>query len=124
GEDSLSERDLRALDAHCRTAWASRDLIADRSAALDESDEERARDDLIDLALTWADLKRRLSPDKEEEVRRLLEEAEVAFGPGVTRVRRGDLVLGRELLRSGNLDRAADHLERAAELRPQDFWAH
>jgi protein O-GlcNAc transferase len=34
------------------------------------------------------------------------------------------VLLGRSLLRAGELDRAAEELERAAEQRPQDFWAH
>jgi tetratricopeptide (TPR) repeat protein len=32
--------------------------------------------------------------------------------------------LGRSLLESGDLARAAEELERATDLRPQDFWAH
>jgi serine/threonine protein kinase/Tfp pilus assembly protein PilF len=32
--------------------------------------------------------------------------------------------LGRSLLESGDLVRAAEELERATDLRPQDFWAH
>ena len=56
-------RDLEALDARCGAAWEARGLLAGRAAApLAEDAEERIRADLLDLALLWADLRRRLAP--------------------------------------------------------------
>jgi serine/threonine protein kinase/Flp pilus assembly protein TadD len=148
GGDGLPAADLRTLEAHCRTAWEVRDLVAGRPAApLDDDTEEQARADLIDLALLWADLKQQLAPGDEAaraEARALLAEAEALAGPSPALARelralggsaapagdaaaptfREHLALGRALFRAGELDRAARELGRAVELRPQDFWAH
>src|SRR5207249_11631764 len=100
-------------------------------------------------ALLWADLKQRRARgtgagDTRAEARAILGEAEEVLGscPALARERQrldgaGErvpapaaetawerVVLGRSLLRSGQLDRAAEELGRAADLRPQDFWAN
>lgn len=147
GAEVLSERELQALEAQCRTIWETRELIAGRTdAPLKEAIEEQARTDLIDLALLWTDLKRRLASGEaaHAEARQVLAEVETLCGPStaVARERRAldgvadpegepdgrtfweHTALGRSLLRAGELDRAATELERAVELRPQDFWAH
>jgi serine/threonine protein kinase/tetratricopeptide (TPR) repeat protein len=147
GADVLSERDLRALEAHCRTAWEARLLVAggDGVPRLADDAEEQARADLIDLALLWSDLMRRLGPagDAGARAREVLAEAETLCGPSPALARElraagggsaaagddqprtfaGHVALGRSLLRAGELDRAAAELERAVELRPQDLWA-
>jgi serine/threonine protein kinase/tetratricopeptide (TPR) repeat protein len=148
GADVLSERDMRALEGHCKKAWEARHLVAGRSAAaLEETAEEQLRADLIDLALLWTDLKRRLAPGdgaRRSEARAVLAELQALCDPSaaVARERRslGEKVgpeadapgrtawesasLGRSLLRAGELDRAAEELARAVDLRPGDFWAH
>jgi serine/threonine protein kinase/Flp pilus assembly protein TadD len=127
----LTEGDLRALDSLCSAAWESRHLVA---GLPDSAADERAREDLADLALLWADLKRRLAKGPEPaEVRGLLAEAEalcrwkltVARGQRApARTPRERVLSGRDLLCAGELDLAAKEFERAADLRPQDFWAH
>jgi serine/threonine protein kinase/tetratricopeptide (TPR) repeat protein len=147
GADVLGEADLRKLEGFCRTAWQARKLVAGRAgAALDEALEEQARADLVDLALFWLDLKRRLARRgwaAHAEDRALLAEAESLCGPSAALARERQaldgtlapddhpartatehVALGRALLRAGDLERAAAELERAVELRPQDFWAH
>jgi Flp pilus assembly protein TadD len=148
GADLLSQRGLRALEEHCRSAWETRQLVASppgvtRKAVIDE----QINTDLIDLALLWTDLMRRISPRSEKwraEARAVLDEVDVLCGPSapVARERRAldgkaepegiaakrtaweHAVLGRALLHTGAFDRAADELQRAVDLRPQDFWPH
>ncbi len=137
GADAYPAGELEGLDVQCRAAWEDRDLLGG-------NDEEPLRGDLLDLALLWADLKRRVGPREEAEA--ILAQAEERLGPNaaLSRERRrlsgaaaGEdvpaagptaawehVALGRFLLRSGDLARAADELGRAAEMRPQDFWAH
>jgi serine/threonine protein kinase/tetratricopeptide (TPR) repeat protein len=148
GADIHSIHELEVLEGHCHTAWAARGLVADRGAAtLDGDVEEQLRADLLDLALLWADLKRQLGPRSGSgadrgAVRSILAEAEALLGPSVALDRERCLlagpvapaapplsswehvVLGRSLLRSGELERAAEQLDQATDLRPHDFWAH
>ncbi len=151
GADVRTPPELAALERHCRSVWDARRLVADEApAALDADTEAQIRADLLDLALLWADLQRRLAQGDEAQARRaqaqrILAEAEELLGPcpALTRERQlltgpesasvpaaarrswwEHLTLGRSLLRSGELQRAAGELERALELRPQDFWAN
>src|SRR5262249_62434232 len=124
-----------------------RGRVADRAGGpREEGAVEQARADLIDLALLWSDLKRRLRPGDESaraEAREVLAEAETLCGPSAALARERQalggaapqaqpagrtpwerLALGRSLLRAGDLDGAAAELALAAEMRPQDFWAH
>jgi tetratricopeptide (TPR) repeat protein len=142
GIETLSSSDLGTLDVQCRKAWEARHLVLGEEGAGDQ-----ARADLVDLALLWADLKRRLAPGNvttRGEAREVLAEAEALCGPSaaLTRERRAldakaetdpgpgartfreHVALGRSLLGAGALARAAEELERAVDLRPQDFWAH
>ena len=115
--------------------------------------DEQVRADLLDLVLFWSDLKRLLARQDglrsyRAEVEAILSEAEAFLGPSAAlrRERRrlvdgvgagrltelpagdltpwGRLALAQSLLRSGDLERAAGELERAAELSPQNFWAN
>jgi len=120
GADMLPPHELRALNDSCQAAWADR-------ALLEGADEEQARADLIDLALLWPDLKRQLAPGDEatgQWATALLAEAEALCGPRDPGSAREQVALARSLMRSGELERAARALERAVQLRPQDFWAH
>jgi serine/threonine protein kinase/Tfp pilus assembly protein PilF len=135
GGDTQSAGDLRALEAHCRTAWEQVRHVAG----------QQARSDVIDLALLWTDLKQRLGPtdpSSRAELLAVLAEAEELCGPdaalaharqalgGLTgplpaaRTFHEHAALGRSLLRTGDLARAAEELDRAVALRPQDFWSH
>jgi serine/threonine protein kinase/tetratricopeptide (TPR) repeat protein len=122
GGESLHAQELRTLDAHCRAIWEVRTLLADRATGLVQA--EQARADLIDLALLWSDVKHRLAPDNQAaraEATTLRDEAEALCG---THSPWQHVILGRTLLARGELDRAAAELEKAVEVRPQDFWAH
>ena len=130
GAESHTAAELKTMGEECRTAWEARGLLADRAAApLDPDTEEQVQADLLDLALLWSDLDRQAGPA-------VLAECEELLGPrpALTRERPGregqpartpweHVALGRGLLRSGDLERAAEELGRAADLRPQDFWA-
>jgi tetratricopeptide (TPR) repeat protein len=132
--------------------------VEELGAGLEREAGERLRADLLDLAILWASLRVRLGMDAREtgearrEALRVLDEAEVTFGPshilfrerqahakalglsdvaddaarGASRVPPRTAwehyAVGRSLLASGDLVRAEAAFERALALRPQDFW--
>jgi serine/threonine protein kinase/Flp pilus assembly protein TadD len=150
GADVHAARDLQALEAQCRMAWSVRGLVLDDAAARNADPAEQTRADLLDLALVWVDLKRRLGQqggpgDGRAEIAAILDEAETVLGsspalacerrrlagtgiappPALARRSAWEYVaVAQALLRAGELERAAEVLERAADLRPQDFWAN
>jgi serine/threonine protein kinase/tetratricopeptide (TPR) repeat protein len=151
---------LRELDAGCRDLWLNRRMIADwLSPSLGSDAQADVRNDLLDLAIYWADLKVARAPlSLKQEARRealvVLNEAETLLGPSAVveqerkfhgAVRResvrGDLArgpgqkpashtawehyaLGRSLLKSGDLQRADEEMERAVAIQPQGLWAN
>jgi tetratricopeptide (TPR) repeat protein len=156
---TLAAGDCATLLADSRALWDRREQVLDRGPAdLGEAVEARVRADLLDLALFWTDLRARSAEDGPDragalrEVRRVLAEAEAAFGPspGLLRQRQacaarlGDTAtaaaaarqaagmtprtpwehytLGRSLLAAGEPDRAAGELEEALAEEPQGFW--
>jgi tetratricopeptide (TPR) repeat protein len=147
GRTHLSGVDLQTLETSCRQFWEQRDRVAQRLGQGDDSAEgPGVRDDLLDVALFWADLQERQCPPAErEEARRralaIIAEAEALVGPSPVldqeRERYGAVAattprpprtawehcaLGRSLLRAGDLDRAASELQGAVALDPQGFW--
>jgi tetratricopeptide (TPR) repeat protein len=145
----LPHKRLRAIAPACRAFWEDRTRIVERLSTNGTSLLEPAvRDDLLDLAIFCADLRVRLAPPAgKEEARRqaieVLDQAEVQFGPSpvldeerrffsgsmparkpVTRPLTAweHYALGRSLLRTGMLDRAAGELEQAVRLEPQGLW--
>jgi serine/threonine protein kinase/Flp pilus assembly protein TadD len=147
GASHLQPEGLRGLEASCRAFWESRGrVVAQLSPAGAAALAPAAREDLLDLALFWADLRVRLAPPagKEEarrEARAVLAEAEALLGPSPVldeeatfhgAARRPPArapqtawehyALGRALLRTGELARADEQLRRAVRLRPQGLW--
>jgi serine/threonine protein kinase/tetratricopeptide (TPR) repeat protein len=149
GARRLPPKALQAIAPSCRACWESRRKIVERLSADGTSALHPAvRDDLLDLAIFWADLQVRLAPAAAKEEARgqaldVLNQAEVLFGPspvldeerrfygGTSPLRKPEsrplrawehYALGRALLRSGMLERAADELEQAVRLKPQDLW--
>jgi serine/threonine protein kinase/Tfp pilus assembly protein PilF len=145
--DSIQPETLRALEQFCQETWSERSFLLNAEAApLSPEAEEQLRTDLLDVAVLWSDIRRRLAEaGKVEEVRRqalaVLREAESLFGQSAVVVceRRalGDSVaddvpaprtswehyaMGRWLMREGDLRGAATELERAVSLGPQSFW--
>ena len=87
-------RDLLALEAHCRKAWEVRDLVAGQSApASRNGPRNRCATDLIDLALLWTDLKRRIEPEnraRRSETLAVLAEVDSLCGPSAAVARSAD----------------------------------
>jgi serine/threonine protein kinase len=91
GADHFPPGVLRGLEAACRGLWEQRDRIVKRLLPPSLPDtraavEDSVHDDVLDLAILWADLQVRLAgPQEKEEARRkaraVLAEAEALFGP-------------------------------------------
>jgi serine/threonine protein kinase/tetratricopeptide (TPR) repeat protein len=140
---------LRGLATRCGALWEKRARLVERvRPAGGVALEPAVRDGLLDLAIFWADLQVRLAPPagKEKAHRKalaVLAQAEEAFGPspvldeerklhgapmrgaggvGPAHTAWEHCGLARALLRSGDLQRAAEEAERAVRLRPQGLW--
>jgi tetratricopeptide (TPR) repeat protein len=157
GADQLAPEALGGLAEHCRSFWETRERIAERLGAPGQRALGPAvRDDLLDLAICWADLQVRLAPPAEKEqarrqARAVLAQAEALFGPSPVldeerklhggpargpgppaspagaratgpRTAWEHYALGRSLLRSGDLERAAEEVGRAVRMQPQGLW--
>jgi tetratricopeptide (TPR) repeat protein len=147
GADRVPTGDLRGLEAPCRAFWQDRGRVVDRLRPAGASElDPTVREDLLDLALFWADLQGRMAPAPESEAARgqaltILDQAEALLGPSPVldreRIARGapgrapeapartaweHVALGRALLRAGELARAAAELDEAARLQPQGLW--
>jgi tetratricopeptide (TPR) repeat protein len=150
GMDRFPSQGLRDLEASCRAFWRDRHRVVEHlRVATDNPLPPAVRDDLLDLAICWADLQVSLAPRNGTEARRraltVLAQAEALVGPSpvldAERMLRGEprgyppdftvgirktawehYALARCLLRSGNLTRAAEEAERAVGLEPQGLW--
>jgi tetratricopeptide (TPR) repeat protein len=151
GAEPLAPEGLRALESPCRALWQKRgDVVEQLRPGAGVVLDATARDDLLDLAIFWADLQVRLAPPGAEERGRqealaILAQAEILFGPSpVLELERRlhgaaarapspqarttpetaweHYALGRALLRSGDLPGAAAELTRAVRLQPQGLW--
>jgi serine/threonine protein kinase len=150
GADSVSRQGLIALAARCRALWEERGRVVGRLVAGAAAPPAPAvREDLLDLAIFWAELRVRLAPPAERAAARrqalaVLDEAEELCGPGPVldaerRLHGGPrrpsdvglrapqsawehATLGRALLRSGDLAGAALELGQAVRMRPQGLW--
>jgi eukaryotic-like serine/threonine-protein kinase len=148
-----AEAEARRLARDVQAAWEGRDFLLGRSSTPLAPEVERGvRADLLDLILTWSDVRVRLAPPEHaDEARRqaldVLNEADPLCGPSLAlNQQRRDLAralgrpappeqsdpsprsahehcdLGRFHLRSGAFEKAAIEFQRAVELQPQDFW--
>src|SRR5262249_29727820 len=78
---------LRGLEASCRALWENRARVVERLCPSGGGALEPAvRDDLLDLAIFWADLQVQLAPRTGQEkarrqARQVLGEAATLFGP-------------------------------------------
>jgi serine/threonine protein kinase len=139
----LSAEETARLDACCRAVWEKRRAILGPG----ERRPAQARDDLLDLAILWADLLSRRAPAEEGRTAALavLDQAEELFGPSPVLDRERlfhapaaprrpptggrpprkaweHYALGRSLLRAGDLARADAELARAVGLEPHALW--
>jgi serine/threonine protein kinase/lipoprotein NlpI len=132
--------ELPRLDATFRALWERRAEVAERVGA------ERARADLLDVALCWCDLHASRAdgvggPAARREALAVLTEAEELFGPDPVlaheRQRYGGApagpgreartawqhtALGRSCLRTGDWEAAAAHLDESLRLEPAGLW--
>jgi tetratricopeptide (TPR) repeat protein len=152
GTDPLPLEQLPTLEAQCQRVWDTRELVTGRAGCeLEPAVEEQIKEDLVDLAMLWADMHLRAAGNRLEEARldalRLLREAESllevdsilarecqehaqALGqtdpnPGAVRppqTARGHYSFGRLLMLSGNRAQAIAEFESALDLQPQNFW--
>jgi serine/threonine protein kinase len=151
GASDLPPERLHGLEAACRAFWEDRGRVVQRlSPAEGRALDPVVRDDLLDLAICWADLQVRVAPAARKEEARgqaltVLAQAETLFGPSPVldaerqihggpgspvRQAQGErtswehYALGRALLRSGHVKRAAQEVREAVQLEPQGLWAN
>jgi len=153
GIDLPAEQEARILMRHVGTVWDERELLlSPKGALLGPRIEQVVRADLVDLAITWAELRVRLaSPTVAGEARRqaltVLDEAarSCGYSQRLERLRRSiassaGLVdspqppmrppesaldhydLGRSYLRAGRIREAEAEFQQVLAMRPQDFW--
>jgi serine/threonine protein kinase len=149
GADHLPAETLRGLEAPLRAFWGDRDAsVALLRPVGAWAIEPTVRDDLLDLAIFWADFQvHRASPASKPAAHgralAILAEAEERFGPNpvLDAERRFNGVsgpaalptategtawhhyaLGRALLRCGDLERADEELTRAVRAQPSGLW--
>jgi tetratricopeptide (TPR) repeat protein len=122
GADPCSLTGLRGTEARCRALWENRDRVVWRLRPAGAATLEPAvRDDLLDLAIVWADLQVLLAPaDGKASARRsaltVLDEAEELCGPSP--------VLDEERRLYGAPGRRAGAPHRGAEGAPDSAWEH
>jgi len=149
GADGQPAADVRAVEAHCRTFWERRDLIASRLLVPSSLEHEQVQTDLLDLAILWTDLRIRLAAKNEVDMAHkdaltVLNQAEELYGPscvldverqthmdalGIANVKSHAALaprtawehyaVGRSFFRAGDLDAADDEFDQALALEPQ-----
>lgn len=149
GADLAPTAGVGGVAASCRTLWDRRERAVARLRNEDGGPDPAVRDDLYDLAIFWADLQVRAEPpaDRAEAraaARMTLDQAEELLGPSPVldqerRLHGGPpspdrptprapetawehYALGRALLRSGDVDRAAVEVARALRAEPEGLW--
>lgn len=103
GLDLPTEQDAELLQRLCRVLWDRRDEVAPAySLALEAADEQRIKQDLLEIVLVWADLNLHSSstpPNADKDARRetldLLDQAQAVFGSSLALdLRRGQASSG------------------------------
>jgi tetratricopeptide (TPR) repeat protein len=126
GADLLPLTQALAVAARCQAFWEKRGLIARQLGPQVAPElDQQVRDDLLDLAIIWANLRVRLAPRDQapaarEEALDVLAQAEALFGPScvLCQERRSHaLALGRT-------DVAEAAARQGSELAPRSAWEH
>jgi serine/threonine protein kinase len=126
GADWRSVEEQRDLEAVCRVLWGRREEIThhlDRD--VEPNRNRQIHDDLLDLALLWADLRVRLARRSQvaaahREALEILAEAEALHGPSPVL----DHQRQRHALAGGDPAAAAEAGRRAAARAPRTAWEH
>jgi serine/threonine protein kinase len=141
GADHLPAEALRGLTASCQTFWDQRESVVKRLSPGGASTlKPSVREDLLDLAIFLADVEAHVTAGSSQALA-VLDQAEKLLGPspvldaerklhgaaGSRREARAETAwehyaLGRALLRSGDLERAAAETGQAVRLQPQGLW--
>jgi serine/threonine protein kinase/Flp pilus assembly protein TadD len=155
GIDLPAEHAAQTLFQHVTAVWEERDVfLSTKAPLLDPKVEQVIRSDLVDLAITWAELRTQLAAPVESNTARkqalgVLDETIATCGNGsrLARLHRSIAVslgaadcrevpipaansaldhydLGRSYLRSGQFREAAAEFEHVLDTRPQDFWSN
>jgi serine/threonine protein kinase len=129
GVEQLPAAGRDQLTAACQAFWNDRTRVVER---LGPTLSPAVRDDLLDLAICWADLSHRnevldqaealLGPSPVIDLERRLHGSSVSTTSRVPQTAWEHYALGRALLRVGELDRAAVELDQSVRLEPQGLW--
>ncbi len=141
GADLPAAGEAQALSDKIGTLWNQRDvLLAQGPRTGEEVSEQTVKSDLLDLAITWSEL--RAGTGDSKNALRILDEALASCGRSrrLDHARRGlagalseldresahsadeQYELGRAELRSGRFREAATAFQQVLDERPQDFW--
>jgi tetratricopeptide (TPR) repeat protein len=139
--DGQSHSALAELESHCRAVWERRHFIREQlGTRRATADSARINADLLDLAIACAVLQARNDGGAKSAALAMLDEVEALFGPSAALARErlalggpggqappprtawDHYALGRALLRDGDLNAAATHLDIAAALEPESLW--
>ena len=124
GGDALPHQTRQGLEASCRSIWERRREVLARLS--DEKDlTDPVRQDLLDLAIFWTDLRVSLAPIRQKNSARrdaleVLEEAEKLFGPSPALFHRREV----HATAAGLDDVAREAVRRRAGLAPATAWEH
>jgi tetratricopeptide (TPR) repeat protein len=125
GDSLPADAASRTIEGHCRHFWEQRAVIAERLAGSQAPEGQDAlRQDLLDLAILWTDLRLRLAgqaaPAARKQALEVLAQAETLFGPSHALYHERQAhcaALGQE-------SEARAAAAQAATLPPRSAWEH
>jgi serine/threonine protein kinase/Tfp pilus assembly protein PilF len=119
GNDALPPAARPGLEAACRAFWERRSELLQRLAGDSPAHAGTVRQDLLDLALFWTDLRVALGTDL-KTLLRTLDEVESVFGPSPVLYQYRQ----RHAAAAGLQELASTAARRQAEMAPRSAWEH